>query len=201
MRGGVPRGVGRLEPGAAPDLPSRRAAGLGRRGWRPSCRRRARCRGSVAGAAAGAFSTQAALARRRGGGVGGAGGARDRGRAGGEVPEAEDAPARVAAFWQVAGGSGRAWLDFQNDVTVKDVGPGGAGELPLGRAHEALHHAWNGDRSGQDRRRRRARGAGGADRAKRGGDRDTPPSGRPTCRCRSRRSGPGARARASRRSG
>ena len=26
-------------------------------------------------------------------------------------------------------GKGRAWLDFQNDVTVKDVRPGRAGEL------------------------------------------------------------------------
>ena len=36
------------------------------------------------------------------------------------VPEAEDDPYRIAPLWSVQG-SGRAWLDFQNDVTVKDV--------------------------------------------------------------------------------
>ena len=38
-----------------------------------------------------------------------------------DLPEAEDAPARGTPFWQVRGAGGRAWLDFQNDVTVKDV--------------------------------------------------------------------------------
>ncbi|SMP13626.1 sarcosine oxidase subunit alpha family protein [Shimia sagamensis] len=37
-----------------------------------------------------------------------------------EVPAAEDAPYNMAPLWAVAG-RGRAWLDFQNDVTVKDV--------------------------------------------------------------------------------
>ncbi|MCX7560852.1 sarcosine oxidase subunit alpha family protein [Sulfitobacter sp. F26204] len=37
-----------------------------------------------------------------------------------DLPAAEDAPYRIAPLWAVAGG-GRAWLDFQNDVTVKDV--------------------------------------------------------------------------------
>ncbi len=36
------------------------------------------------------------------------------------VPEAEDDPYRITPLWQVPG-KGRAWLDFQNDVTVKDV--------------------------------------------------------------------------------
>ena len=36
------------------------------------------------------------------------------------VPDAEDDPYRLAALWHVPG-KGRAWLDFQNDVTVKDV--------------------------------------------------------------------------------
>ncbi len=36
------------------------------------------------------------------------------------VPKAEDAPYRIAPLWAVPG-RGRAWLDFQNDVTVKDV--------------------------------------------------------------------------------
>jgi methylglutamate dehydrogenase subunit C len=37
-----------------------------------------------------------------------------------DLPEAEDAPYAVKALWQVPG-KGRAWLDFANDVTVKDV--------------------------------------------------------------------------------
>ena len=37
-----------------------------------------------------------------------------------DLPKAEDAPYRLSALWAVAG-KGRAWLDFQNDVTVKDV--------------------------------------------------------------------------------
>ncbi len=36
------------------------------------------------------------------------------------LPQAEDAPYRVQALWAVPG-QGRAWLDFANDVTVKDV--------------------------------------------------------------------------------
>ncbi|GGH20611.1 sarcosine oxidase subunit alpha [Cribrihabitans marinus] len=36
------------------------------------------------------------------------------------LPEAEDDPYRIAPLWAVSG-KGRAWLDFQNDVTVKDV--------------------------------------------------------------------------------
>ncbi|QAX30352.1 sarcosine oxidase subunit alpha family protein [Leisingera sp. NJS204] len=40
--------------------------------------------------------------------------------AAGDLPDAEDDPYRIAALWAVPG-KGRAWLDFQNDVTVKDV--------------------------------------------------------------------------------
>jgi sarcosine oxidase subunit alpha len=36
------------------------------------------------------------------------------------LPEAEDAPYRLKALWAVEG-KGRAWLDFANDVTTKDV--------------------------------------------------------------------------------
>ncbi|MDA7967168.1 sarcosine oxidase subunit alpha family protein [Ruegeria sp.] len=36
------------------------------------------------------------------------------------VPQAEDTPYEIAQLWAVPG-KGRAWLDFQNDVTVKDV--------------------------------------------------------------------------------
>ena len=74
----------------------------------------------VAGAAAGDFSTHAALA---GGAAMAAAALDDLGIAAapGELPAAEDAPLRVAAFWQVEEAPGRAWLDLQNDVTVKDV--------------------------------------------------------------------------------
>ena len=37
-----------------------------------------------------------------------------------DVPDAEDDPYRISPLWHVPG-KGRAWLDFQNDVTVKDV--------------------------------------------------------------------------------
>ncbi|SDF94510.1 sarcosine oxidase subunit alpha family protein [Alloyangia pacifica] len=36
------------------------------------------------------------------------------------LPEAEDRPLRQTAFWHVPG-KARAWVDFQNDVTVKDI--------------------------------------------------------------------------------
>lgn len=36
------------------------------------------------------------------------------------LPTAEDMPGNCAAFWDV-GAEGRAWLDFANDVTTKDV--------------------------------------------------------------------------------
>ncbi len=37
-----------------------------------------------------------------------------------DLPQAEDRPYEIKPFWDV-GGKGRAWLDFQNDVTTKDV--------------------------------------------------------------------------------
>ncbi|HRO12795.1 sarcosine oxidase subunit alpha family protein, partial [Amaricoccus sp.] len=75
---------------------------------------------AVAGAAAGALSTQAALA---GGAAAAAAALADLGFRvpAPDVPRAEDAPVRQRALWRVEGGGGRAWLDFQNDVTVKDV--------------------------------------------------------------------------------
>jgi len=75
---------------------------------------------AVAGAAAGRFSTHAAL-------VSGAEAARRAAEGLGvtapmpELPRAEDGPVRQAAFWHVGEGKARAWLDQQNDVTVKDV--------------------------------------------------------------------------------
>ena len=38
-----------------------------------------------------------------------------------KLPKAEDEPREIAAFWHVRDSKGRAWLDFQNDVTVKDM--------------------------------------------------------------------------------
>ncbi|MEO0773806.1 MAG: sarcosine oxidase subunit alpha family protein [Pseudomonadota bacterium] len=38
-----------------------------------------------------------------------------------DVPEASDEASKSAAFWHVKESRGRAWLDQQNDVTVKDV--------------------------------------------------------------------------------
>ncbi|SIO30265.1 sarcosine oxidase subunit alpha [Rhodovulum sp. ES.010] len=73
----------------------------------------------VAGAAAGEGTTQAALH----------GGARAAQAALAELgvaahlpdlPHADDTPAPPAPIWHVPG-KGRAWVDFQNDVTVKDI--------------------------------------------------------------------------------
>ncbi|HEX9170203.1 MAG TPA: 2Fe-2S iron-sulfur cluster-binding protein [Roseiarcus sp.] len=65
---------------------------------------------SVAGAANGAFTLDEAL--------------RDGHRAGGGEGAAPNAPAgqyRIEAAWPKADDEGRRWIDFQNDVTMKDV--------------------------------------------------------------------------------
>lgn len=75
---------------------------------------------SVAGAAAGEFSTAAALA---------SGAARaqqaleDLGIRASlpDLPRAEDAPVCITPLWHVTPAKGRAWVDFQNDVTTKDI--------------------------------------------------------------------------------
>jgi sarcosine oxidase subunit alpha len=74
---------------------------------------------SVAGAAAGQFGTHGALADGATKAITALG---DLGRATTmpELPQTSDAPYRITPFWHV-GGTKRAWLDFQNDVTVKDV--------------------------------------------------------------------------------
>ena len=38
-----------------------------------------------------------------------------------DIPTAEDAPVNITPLWYVHAGKGRAWIDQQNDVTVKDV--------------------------------------------------------------------------------
>ncbi|APX25673.1 MAG: sarcosine oxidase subunit alpha family protein [Rhodobacteraceae bacterium] len=70
---------------------------------------------SVAGAAAGQGTTHAALRS----GAEAARAALDLDRLP-ELPVAEDRPAAQVALWHVPG-RGRAWVDFQNDVTVKDI--------------------------------------------------------------------------------
>ncbi|WP_300072450.1 sarcosine oxidase subunit alpha family protein [uncultured Ruegeria sp.] len=71
---------------------------------------------TVAGAANGTLSTHGALLS------GAEGAAKALGLKGTlpDVPEAEDAPINQTPFWYVKG-CARAWLDQQNDVTVKDV--------------------------------------------------------------------------------
>ncbi len=74
---------------------------------------------SVAGAALGDLSTHGAL---KGGADAAVSALADLGITASRLvlPEAEDAPIRLTPFWHVSG-TGRAWLDLQNDVTVKDV--------------------------------------------------------------------------------
>ncbi len=74
----------------------------------------------AAGAAAGALSTHGALAGGQAAALAVLGdlglGARAE-----ALPEAEDAPVSIVPKWHVGDGRGRAWIDQQNDVTVKDV--------------------------------------------------------------------------------
>ncbi|MFN4202961.1 MAG: sarcosine oxidase subunit alpha family protein [Tabrizicola sp.] len=71
----------------------------------------------VAGAAVGALSTHAALRIGRDAAIA----ALDLTGAAPDLPQAEDAPVRISPLWHVHHGKGRAWIDQQNDVTVKDV--------------------------------------------------------------------------------
>ncbi len=73
----------------------------------------------VVGAATGQFSTHAALHT---GAEGAVQALADLGLSAtpADLPQAEDAPINITPFWHV-GGTKRAWLDFQNDVTIKDV--------------------------------------------------------------------------------
>ena len=74
---------------------------------------------SIAGSATGAFSTAAALSS---GSKAAASALRDLGfkAKANRQPQTEDTPTNVTPFWYVEG-CNRAWLDQQNDVTVKDV--------------------------------------------------------------------------------
>ncbi|PSL18043.1 sarcosine oxidase subunit alpha family protein [Shimia abyssi] len=73
----------------------------------------------VAGAASGVLSTEGAL---RTGAEGAVAVLADLGIAAtAAVPQAEDAPVDLTPFWHVSESKGRAWIDMQNDVTVKDI--------------------------------------------------------------------------------
>lgn len=73
----------------------------------------------AAGACNGRFSTAGALSEGRAAALRALS---DMGKTGAEIPlpEAEDMSYSVKALWAVPG-AGRAWLDFANDVTTKDV--------------------------------------------------------------------------------
>jgi sarcosine oxidase subunit alpha len=75
---------------------------------------------AVAGAARGIFSTAGALADGRDQALAQLAELGIKTRSS-PVPEADDAPVNITPLWHV-GGTRRAWLDQQNDVTVKDVG-------------------------------------------------------------------------------
>ncbi len=70
---------------------------------------------TVAGAAAGILSTHGALHS------GAIAAAEAFGATLPALPRAEDAPVRIRPYWHTGEGKRRGWLDFQNDVTVKDV--------------------------------------------------------------------------------
>ncbi|MDB5660152.1 MAG: sarcosine oxidase subunit alpha [Cypionkella sp.] len=74
---------------------------------------------TCAGAAAGAMSTHAALTTGANHAIAALA---DLGlNAIADIPQAEDAPLNLTPAWYVHSGKGRAWVDQQNDVTVKDV--------------------------------------------------------------------------------
>jgi methylglutamate dehydrogenase subunit C len=72
---------------------------------------------SVAGAAMGDMSTAGALVS----GARAAMEALDLSGSAPDMPQAEDAACSPTPMWFVGEGKGRAWVDLQNDVTVKDV--------------------------------------------------------------------------------
>ncbi|MGV6840718.1 MAG: sarcosine oxidase subunit alpha family protein [Planktomarina sp.] len=74
---------------------------------------------TVAGSAAGHMSTAACLASGRDAGLAMVKALGKRAKAV-ELPKAEDVAYAITPHWEVRG-KGRAWLDFQNDVTSKDV--------------------------------------------------------------------------------
>ena len=115
------RGVGRLESGRAPDLPSQRQAGL----ERGACGFRARRGAATACIVAGAAGRQIQLAD-----------CLPEGHRGRPMPAIEcgfriavdraaaatdDEPTAIAPLWHVKDSRAKAFVDFQNDVTTKDI--------------------------------------------------------------------------------
>ena len=94
-----------------------------------------------AGGFNGTFSLAAALAE--GGGGGGSGGD--------DIPEVsgDELDIAPAPVFEIEA-AGKAFVDFQHDVTADDVRLAHREGFCLGRAPEALHHARHGDRPGQD---------------------------------------------------
>jgi len=88
---------------------------------------------TVAGAAAGNFSTHGALAQGTERALEALDALGMRKPAPG-VPDSADEAYAIAPLWHVSQSKGRAWLDFQNDVTVKDV------ELSRAEGFGAVEH-------------------------------------------------------------
>ena len=76
---------------------------------------------AVVGAANGAMSLAAGLANGREAGAHAAGESGHTAPSS-PLPKADDEPATTTALWHVTGGRGLAFVDFQNDVTTKDIG-------------------------------------------------------------------------------
>ena len=141
----------RLDAERASVLAIARQAEIRRRDPKLSCPARRRRRWSASAPAPASSIFRQALA--------------DGARAG--APQAE-AP-RAEGFDAISGGAlglvaplaeeklAKAFVDFQNDVTARDIKLGDARRHALDRAHQALHHDRHGDRSGQNLQHERAR--------------------------------------------
>ena len=194
----LPCGVGRLEPDGAsachmngrPVWNEGLASFVPRPGAIPGM--------SVAGAAAGTFSTRGCLEDgiRAGGAALAKAGSRGAGHraAGGRRPGRGDAAALGRR------GQGAQVARFPERCAREGRPAGRAGKFPLGRAHETLYHARHGHRSGQvvERGHSRFWPMPRAAASRRPGRRRF---ARPTCRCRSRRWARAPRAWASRPAG
>ena len=76
---------------------------------------------TVAGAAAGDFGLGTCLAEGHAAGAEAAAAPRPRRRRPARRPRPADEPAGFAPFWHVKDSAGKAFIDFQNDVSVSDV--------------------------------------------------------------------------------
>ena len=114
------RDVGRLQPEPASCDASRRTGRCGTTRSRPSCPATTPRGMTVAGAARGTYDLADCLAEgaRLGAEAAEAAGFQTRPAA---VPQVEPESAAVTPLWRVRGHKGKAFVDFQNDVTDKDV--------------------------------------------------------------------------------